>query len=84
MANTLSEAASIVGVYPDTLGKYLDVEIQSTLEYWVRLNNHKIRRVPVFSPLTAIKEYLLYLLSSSVFTFVLQYLPYNLYYKEGA
>lgn len=32
MANTLSEAASIVGVYPDTLGKYLDVEIQGSVE----------------------------------------------------
>lgn len=52
MANTLSEAASIVGVYPDTLGKYLDVEIQDSVEYWVELNNHKIRRVPVFSPFT--------------------------------
>lgn len=49
MENTLSEAASIVGVYPDTLGKYLDVEIQDSVEYWVELNNHKI---PVFSPFT--------------------------------
>ena len=30
IANTLSEAASIVGVYPDTLSKYLDVEIQDS------------------------------------------------------
>ena len=49
MANTLSEAASIVGVYPDTLSKYLDVKVQSSKEYWVQLNNHKIRRVPVFN-----------------------------------
>lgn len=49
MANTLSEAASIVGVYPDTLSKYLDVEIQDSVEHWVTLNNHKIRRVPVFN-----------------------------------
>jgi hypothetical protein len=27
--NTLSKAASIVGVYPDTLSKYLDVKVQS-------------------------------------------------------
>lgn len=33
MANTLSEAASIVGVYPDTLSKYLDVEIQDSVEH---------------------------------------------------
>ncbi|CBX89986.1 hypothetical protein IAQ61_008546 [Plenodomus lingam] len=33
MANTLSEAASIVGVYPDTLSKYLDIKVQSSKEY---------------------------------------------------
>lgn len=49
IANTLSEAAGIVGVYPDTLSKYLDVEIQSSVEHWVSLNNHKIRRVSVFN-----------------------------------
>ena len=49
MANTLSEAASIVGVYPDTLSKYLDVEIQYSEEHWVRHNNREIRRVPVFN-----------------------------------
>ena len=49
MANTLSEAASIIGVYPDTLSKYLDVEVQDSVEYWVELNNFKIRRVPVFN-----------------------------------
>ena len=50
IANTLSEAASIVGVYPDTLSKYLDVEIQDSVEHehWVFLNNRKIRRVSVF------------------------------------
>lgn len=32
MANTLSEAASIVGVYPDTLSKYLDVEMPGSVE----------------------------------------------------
>nr|YP_009072396.1 LAGLIDADG endonuclease [Sclerotinia borealis]AHX83036.1 LAGLIDADG endonuclease [Sclerotinia borealis] len=50
MANTLSEAASIVGVYPDTLSKYLDVEMPGSVEDRVTLNNHKIRRVPVFNP----------------------------------
>jgi hypothetical protein len=48
IANNLSEAASIVGVYPDTLSKYLDVEIQDSEEYWIQLNNRKIRRIPVF------------------------------------
>lgn len=33
MANTLSEAASIVGVYPVTLSKYLDVEILDSIEH---------------------------------------------------
>jgi hypothetical protein len=47
IANTLSEAASIVGVYPDTLSKYLDIEIQDSV-HWVILNNRKIRRVSVF------------------------------------
>lgn len=32
MANTLGEAASIVGVYPDTLSKYLDVEIKDSVK----------------------------------------------------
>lgn len=27
LANSLSEAASIVGLYPDTLSKYLDIEV---------------------------------------------------------
>lgn len=49
MANTLSEAASIVGVYPDTLSKYLDAEVQDSVEHWVKLNNHTIKRVPVFN-----------------------------------
>ena len=33
IANTLSEAATIIGVYPDTLSKYLDVEIQDLEEH---------------------------------------------------
>ena len=34
MANTLSEAASIVGVYPDTLSKYLNIEeVQDSVEH---------------------------------------------------
>ena len=49
IANTLPEAASIVGVYPDTLSKYLDVKVQDSIEHWVRLNNHDIRRVAVFN-----------------------------------
>lgn len=30
MANTLSEAASLIGVYPETLSKYLDIEVQDS------------------------------------------------------
>ena len=33
IANTLPEAASIIGVYPDTLSKYLDVENQDSKEH---------------------------------------------------
>ena len=49
MENTLSKAASIVGVYQDTLSKYLNVKVQYSEEHWVRLNNYKIRRVSVFN-----------------------------------
>lgn len=50
LANTLSEAASLIGVYPETLSKYLYIDIQDSVENWVTLNNYKIRRVPVFNP----------------------------------
>lgn len=33
IANTLSEAATIVRIYPNTLSKYLDVEIQDSEEH---------------------------------------------------
>jgi hypothetical protein len=33
MANTLPEAASIIGVYPDTLSKYLDIKVQDSIEH---------------------------------------------------
>jgi hypothetical protein len=49
MENTLSKAASIVGVYQDTLSKYLNVKVQYSEEHRFRLNNYKIRRVSVFN-----------------------------------
>lgn len=51
LANSLTEAASIVGLYPDTLSKYLDVEVLSSEGMFVDINNNKIRRVRVFIPL---------------------------------
>lgn len=49
MPNTLPEAATIIGVYPDTLSRYLDVKVQDSIVHWVRLNNHDIRRKAVFN-----------------------------------
>lgn len=49
LANSLVEAASIVGVYPDTLSKYLDIEILNPEEAFVEIKNYKVRRVRVFS-----------------------------------
>ena len=48
IANTLPEAALIVGVYPDTLSKYLDIENQDSKEHWIIHNTRRVRRVPVF------------------------------------
>jgi hypothetical protein len=50
LANSLTEAASIVGLYPDTLSKYLDIEILSSEGTFVNIKNKKIRRVRVFLP----------------------------------
>ena len=47
LANSLTEAAAIVGLYPDTLSKYLDSE-QLNGEF-IEIKNHKIKRVCVFS-----------------------------------
>lgn len=52
LANSLTEAASIVGLYTDTLSKYLDVEALSAspkIEF-VKVKNYRIRRVRVFVP----------------------------------
>lgn len=47
LANSLTEAAAIVGLYPDTLSKYLDSEhLNGEL---IEIKNHKIKRVCVFS-----------------------------------
>jgi hypothetical protein len=46
LAGSLTEAASIVGLYPETLSKYLDVELLK-LDF-IEIKNFKIRRVGVF------------------------------------
>jgi len=51
LANSLSEAASIVGLYPDTLSKYLDIEVLNSEGVFVEVNKYKIRRVRVFFPI---------------------------------
>lgn len=51
LANSLTEAASIVGLYPDTLSKHLDVEVCSSEGMFVDIKNKKIRRVRVFIPI---------------------------------
>lgn len=50
LANSLTEAASIVGLYPDTLSKYLDMEVLNSEGVFVEVKKHKIRRVSVFAP----------------------------------
>lgn len=50
LANSLSEAASIVGLYPDTLSKYLDIEVLNSEGVFLEVKKHKIRRVCVFLP----------------------------------
>jgi hypothetical protein len=56
LANSLREAASIVGLYPDTLGKYLDIELNSEgvcslrdLSY-TEIKKYKVRRIRAFYP----------------------------------
>lgn len=50
LANSLTEAASIVGLYSETLSKYLDIEVLDSNGVYVEVKKHKIRRVRVFSP----------------------------------
>lgn len=55
LANSLSEAASIVGLYPETLSKYLDIEVLNSdgvfFPRGTEVKKFKIRRVRVFSPI---------------------------------
>jgi hypothetical protein len=48
LAKSLTEAASIVGLYPDTLSKYLDIEVLK--DVYIEVKEHKVRRVRVFAP----------------------------------
>jgi LAGLIDADG endonuclease len=56
-ANSLSEAANIVGLYPETLSKYLDIIAnpltskvdQAGKDGFVEIKNHYIKRVRVFT-----------------------------------
>lgn len=50
-SHNFTEAASIVGLYPYTLSKYLDVEVLSSEGMFVDIKNNKIRRVRVFIPI---------------------------------
>ena len=50
LANSLTEAGSIVGLYPDTLSKYLDIEVLNSEGVYIDVKKHKIRRVRVFAP----------------------------------
>ena len=53
LANSLTEASSIVGLYPYTLSKYLYVEVLSSEGMFVDIKNKKIRRVRVFIPVNS-------------------------------
>ena len=46
LANSLTEAASIVGLYPDTLSKYLDIEVLNSEGVFLEVKKHKIRSPP--------------------------------------
>ena len=48
LVNSLSEAALTVGVYPDTLSKYLDIEVLDSNKGFVEVNQYRVRRVCVF------------------------------------
>ena len=52
LAYSLTEASSIVGLYPDTLSKYL-CEVLSSEGMFVDIKNKKIRRVRVFIPVNS-------------------------------
>lgn len=48
LAISLNKAASIVGLYPETLSRHLDKVLNSE---FVEIKDHQIRRIPVFFPL---------------------------------
>jgi hypothetical protein len=48
LAKSLSEAASIVNIYPDTLSKHLDIEFLNLEEAFIKIKTYKVRRVRVF------------------------------------
>lgn len=48
LGNSLSEAASIVNIYPDTLSKHLDIELLNLEEAFIKIKTYKVRRVRVF------------------------------------
>lgn len=50
LAKSLTEAASIVGLYPDTLSKHLDIEVLNSEGVYIEVKKYKIRRVRVFPP----------------------------------
>jgi hypothetical protein len=47
LENSLSEAASVVGLYPQTLSKYLD---DAVVGVFVEIKNYKVRRMATFLP----------------------------------
>lgn len=49
LAASLTEAASIVDLYPDTLSRHLDIEVLSLDQAYVKTKALKVRRVPVFN-----------------------------------
>jgi hypothetical protein len=48
LVNYLSEAASIVNIYPETLSKHLDIEFLNLEEAFIKIKTSKVRRVRVF------------------------------------
>jgi len=48
LAKSLSEAASIVNIYPDTLSKHLDIEFLNLEKAFIKIKIYKVRRVRVF------------------------------------
>ena len=48
LANSLSEAASIVNIYPETLSKHLDIEFLNLEEAFIKIKTSKGRRVRLF------------------------------------